>query len=77
MAHYSVKKARKPRGKKLNGQASYDLCPHCLAYHCDPITMSPAFNAKVSQRSAQGVCRSCGHHPCRCRSTCKLPLRSS
>jgi hypothetical protein len=30
-------KARKPRGIKKNGQRSKDLCPHCFAFHCDPV----------------------------------------
>ena len=64
-----VKKARKPRGTKLNGRRSYNLCSCCLSYGCDPLTMSDKFKEKADRRSKAGVCRSCGHNPCRCKST--------
>ncbi len=65
-------KARKPRGIKLNGNPSYDLCPHCYTYRCDPGSMSHAFNTKIARRLAQGVCPACGRDPCRCKSRLHL-----
>lgn len=63
-----LKKARKPRGKKLSGYPSMDMCPHCIAFGCDPMAMSDKFQAKMDRRSRAGVCRACGHNPCRCKS---------
>jgi len=63
-----TKKARKPRGTKLNGRPSYNLCPHCYGYGCDPMTMSREFQAKIDRRLKAGVCAACGHKPCRCKS---------
>lgn len=63
-----VKKKRKPRGRKLNGQRSRDMCSHCFSFNCDPMGMSRAFQAKVDRRRRQGLCGACGHNPCRCKS---------
>lgn len=62
------RRRRKPRGIKLDGTKSLDMCPHCLSFHCDSSSMSQKFSEKVSRRLSQGVCPSCGQNPCRCRS---------
>lgn len=64
-----VKKARKPRGIKLNGERSYDMCPCCLSFNCDPMTNSHKFQAKLDKRSDAGQCRSCGSVKCKCKSS--------
>jgi hypothetical protein len=63
------KKPRKRRGIKLDGTRSYDLCPGCYSYGCDPFTMSPKFRAMVSRRLKEGRCVACGHHECTCKSS--------
>ena len=62
------KKARKPRGIKKDGTKSMDLCPDCYSFHCDPMTMSSKFSAKIRNRLRKGVCGACGHNPCTCKS---------
>lgn len=65
----SVKKARKPRGIKLDGTRSMDMCPHCFAFHCDPMCMSRKFSQKIDRRRRSGLCRACGSNPCKCKSS--------
>lgn len=60
---------RKPRGIKKNGRRSLDMCPDCFSFHCDPMTMSREFRAKIQRRLSLGLCGACGHNPCTCRST--------
>lgn len=60
-------KHRKPRGIKLNGQRSLDMCT-CYSFHCDPMTVSRAFSAKIDRRRAMGVHPPCGTNPCTCKS---------
>lgn len=62
-------KPRKPRGRKLNGYKSYDLCPHCYSRGCDPMAQSPKFYDMVQRRLQAGVCVACGYNPCRCKSS--------
>jgi hypothetical protein len=64
-----IKKKRKPRGIKLNGNRSLDLCPHCFAFFCDTMTMSYKFQSKIDKRLAAGLCGACGHNPCTCKSS--------
>lgn len=68
MRSLDTRKKRKRRGIKQDGTRSIDMCPHCYSFNCDPMCMSPRFSAKVDRRRAQGVCVSCGHKPCRCKS---------
>ena len=65
-----VKKKRKPRGIKLNGNRSYDLCNCCYAYNCDPMTMSSKFSDKINKRLREGKCGACGSPKdnCKCKS---------
>lgn len=64
-------KERKPRGIKLNGNASRDMCDVCMNYNCDSCTggMNPFFLAKVEKRRNQNVCLSCGNSKCNCKSS--------
>ena len=64
-----AKRARKPRGIGKDGYKSLDLCTGCYAFHCDPMTMSRKFTAKVMDRQSRGLCVACGHSPCTCRSS--------
>lgn len=66
-----MKRKRKPRGIKLNGKPSKDMCPHCFAFNCDPFLMSPKFTNKIYKRLKQGLCGACGHNPCTCKSSLK------
>lgn len=77
MARYvSMPKKRKPRGYKLTGEKSQDMCPGCIAFHCDPMSMSRKFQAKIRKRIGAGVCPACGAKPivkygrkiCKCKS---------
>lgn len=61
-------KPRKPRGRKLDGRRSQDMCPCCIAFNCDPFSMSSAFRNKVDKRREQGLCSACGGNPCKCKS---------
>ena len=63
-----VKKQRKPRGIKLTGEKSLNMCPCCKAFHCDPMSMSHKFDDQQDQRRRAGVCTACGHNPCVCKS---------
>lgn len=67
-------KQRKPRGIKLNGQRSLDMCT-CYSFHCDPMTVSRKFSAKISARHRAGVHPPCGTSPCTCKSSLSLGLR--
>lgn len=64
-----LKKVRKPRGFKLDGTQSLDMCSGCIAFGCDPMAMSRAFRDKKDKRRSLGVCVSCGNTPCRCKSS--------
>jgi len=64
-----MKKIRKPRGIKKNGYKSLDLCLCCYHFHCDPMTTSPKFDAKIRRRFKIGVCVACGSDPCKCKSS--------
>lgn len=66
MAQIRPPKERKDRTK---GQ---DLCPYCLSFGCDGVNMSPKFERKMRKRREQGLCPSCGHQPCRCKSGDRL-----
>ena len=61
-------KKRKPRGIKLTGERSLDLCDGCLSFHCDPMTMSAKFTRKITKRLENLQCPACGHRPCTCKS---------
>lgn len=61
-------KPRKPRGIKLNGERSEDYCTGCYMRGCDPFGNSPAYYNKIHKRLEAGLCPSCGHNPCRCKS---------
>ena len=63
-----TKKKRKPRGIKLNGHRSYNLCPYCYSYNCDRMTMSEKFKNKIDRRLKAGQCGACGNNPCTCKS---------
>lgn len=64
-----LKKPRKPRGIKLNGKPSYDLCEHCYGYACDPFSMSEKFRNKIDRRLKSKLCPSCGAKECKCKSS--------
>lgn len=64
-----AKKKRKPRGMKLDGTPSMDMCPYCIAFNCDPMGMSLPFQKKIDTRKAQGLCPACGANPCKCKSS--------
>ena len=71
-----VVKPRKPRGRKLNGEESYDMCPGCYMPYCDPFAASRLYSQKIDQRLEKGECPACGHNPCRCKSSiyAKVPI---
>ena len=60
------KHIRKPRGTKLNGEPSYNLCSCCYSPYCDPMARHP----RVEQRLINGLCPACGKpwDLCRCNS---------
>ena len=62
-------KKRKPRGFKLNGHRSYNMCPHCYLPGCDPCGGSQAYRTKIEKRLDEGKCPSCGQVKCVCKST--------
>lgn len=64
----TTKKGRKPRGIKLSGRPSQNMCT-CLSFQCDPMGMSPMFQAKIERNRENGGCPSCGGNPCKCKST--------
>lgn len=65
----SMKKVCKPRGIKLNGERSEDMCEGCCSFGCDPMSMSVEYIKKMSKRQDAGVCPSCGANPCKCKSS--------
>ncbi len=67
-------KARKPRGLKLNGRKSYDMCTGCYMPFCNSMAASPLYYEKIRRRLKEGNCPACGHNPCRCKS--KLGISS-
>lgn len=69
MKFLKPKKKRKPRGKKLDGSRSMDMCPYCYAFNCDPMMRSRKWDDKVRSRLARGLCPSCGASPCKCKSS--------
>ncbi len=54
---------RKPRGIKLNGHRSMDMCPGCYAFNCDSMAMSQRFQDKIRKRMKLGLCPACGAKP--------------
>lgn len=69
MSKFKLKKQRKPRGIKLDGRRSKDMCPGCYSFNCDPMMMSWKFQDKIDRRIEEGVCPACGNDPCRCKSS--------
>lgn len=67
-------KKRKPRGIKLNGEPSLDMCT-CYSFYCDPMTVSSKFSQKIDKRIKLGVHPPCGTTPCSCKSSSALPKR--
>lgn len=67
-------KARKPRGYKLTGERSLDMCPCCIRFGCDPFGGSLLFRQKVDERRRMGLCPSCGKPKayCSCKSSLSL-----
>ena len=63
------KKKRKPRGIKLNGMRSYDMCTGCYMPFCDPFAASPEYRYKIGKRLEAGLCPACGREKCRCKSS--------
>ena len=70
-----VLKKRKPRGTKLNGQKSYDMCPDCYMPGCDPFGGSKLYRDKIEKRLKEGKCPACGQVDCKCKSTILSPKR--
>jgi hypothetical protein len=68
-----LKRKRKPRGTKLNGHSSYDMCIHCYMPHCDPFAASSKYRLKINRRLKQGLCPACGQVECKCKSTILTP----
>lgn len=66
-------KKRKPRGTKLNGKKSYDMCTGCYMPHCDPFAASPKYRQKIDKRLEEGRCPACGQVKCKCKSTILSP----
>ncbi len=62
-------KVRKPRGTKLDGYRSEDMCKHCCSLGCDPMSMSPKFKQMVRYRRDNNLCQACGANPCICKSS--------
>ena len=59
-------KKRKPRGIKLSGQYSEDMCI-CLRFGCDPDGLSQKLKRKFDKRISEGRCHSCGNIKCSCK----------
>ena len=66
-------KVRKPRGTKLDGSKSYNMCTGCNMPYCDPFAASEKYRQKISYRLKHKLCPACGHNPCRCKS--KLDIK--
>ena len=64
-----MRKKRKPRGHKQNGEKSYDMCPYCYLPDCDPFGGSPLYRNKIQKRLSEGRCPACGHVKCTCKSS--------
>lgn len=64
-----IKRVRKPRGIKLDGTPSMDMCTGCMSFNCDPMAMSRAYRDKQDRRHAEGVHFPCGTNPCSCKSS--------
>ena len=62
-------KKRQPRGTKLDGRKSYDMCTGCYMPFCDPFAASPLYRAKIEKRLREGRCPACGQVECKCKST--------
>lgn len=71
------KKKRKPRGMKLNGLPSHDMCPHCYMPGCSPCSVSHNYYSKVKKRLEQGLCPACGQAKCKCKSTILTPEKDT
>lgn len=68
----SKKRGYHQSGYKQDGsQPSSNMCPVCLSFGCDPMSMSPAFRHKVEERTRKGLCPCCGQPKahCRCKSS--------
>ena len=61
--------------RKDRGPNSLDLCPYCISYGCDPMSMSPLFRHKVDERMRKQCCPSCGKPKefCSCKSHLDTP----
>ena len=64
-----IRKQRKPRGIKLNGKRSYDMCPTCYMPGCDPFGGSTKYRENVYKRLSQGKCPACNQFDCKCKSS--------
>lgn len=74
--HWHPKKGRKPRSVKADGiHMGMDMCPHCIAFNCDPSSMSRKFLDKIDKRMKNKLCPACGKNPCQCKSSDSLPER--
>lgn len=67
-----IRKQRKPRGTKLNGRKSYDMCTGCYMPRCDPMAASPLYRKKIEDRLSKGLCPACGQKVCKCKSSLLL-----
>ena len=68
-----IRKKRKPRGTKLSGEKSYDMCTGCYMPFCDPFAASPKYRAKIEKRLREGKCPACGQYDCKCKSSILTP----
>lgn len=68
-----IRKKRKPRGYKKNGQRSYDMCPWCYGPFCDPMAASQKYRTKIHARLSEGKCPACGKVKCTCKSSVLSP----
>lgn len=66
---HGLPKPRKPRGIKLNGKKSYNMCPDCYMPGCDPFGGSKEYRQKIDKRLREGKCPACGQAKCQCKST--------
>lgn len=66
----------KPRSLRADGKNyGLNMCPDCIAFFCDPSSMSPVFQNKIYNRRRQGFCPCCGQPKefCKCKSSVRLP----
>jgi hypothetical protein len=61
-------KPRKPRGIKLDGTKSLDMCKDCHSFFCDFMYDSREWAAKKRDRHNRHVCVACNSNPCKCKS---------